>query len=269
MILGIIQGLTEFLPISSSGHLVLGQQMFGMTEPELLLDISLHLGTLMAVCIVFFKEIREILWALIGLPHALKQNGGLTNLLSGNEHYRLVLMILIGSIPTAILGLLFHSIADKIFNSIAIVGGMLLVTGTFLWMTRNVALKGRQIQKMNAKDAFWVGIAQGMAILPGISRSGATISTSLFLGIDRELAGRYSFLLSIPAIVGAMMLELDSSLAASSIPPEAILMGVITAAATGWAALIVLLRLVKRGKLYLFAPYCWLVGFAALTMSML
>jgi undecaprenyl-diphosphatase len=269
VILGIIQGLTEFLPISSSGHLVLSQQLFGMKEPELLLNISLHLGTLAAVCIVFYKEIRAILIALMQFPRLFKQNGGLKNLLSGNEQYRLVLMILIGSIPTAILGLLFHSIADQIFNSVEIVGCMLLVTGTFLWMTRHVALGGLNINKMKAKDAIRVGIAQGLAIMPGISRSGATISTALYLGIDRELAGRYSFLLSIPAIGGALLLELDSSLAVSSVPLATILVGVLTAGATGWVALILLLRLVKRGKLYLFAPYCWLVGVAALVLSIL
>jgi undecaprenyl-diphosphatase len=264
IVLGIIQGLTEFLPISSSGHLVLCQQLFGLKEPELLLNISLHVGTLVAVCIVFFKEIREIIAALIQFPRLLKQLGGVNKLIKENEKLRLVLMILIGSIPTAVLGLMFRSIADKIFNSVSVVGCMLLVTGTFLWLSRTTGLKSRSIKKMKAKDAIWIGIAQGLAILPGISRSGATISTSLFLGIDRELAARYSFLLSLPAIVGALMLEIDTSLSGSSLPLGTLLLGIATAAVVGWVALILLLRLVKRGRLYLFAPYCWLIGIGAL-----
>ena len=267
--LGIIQGLTEFLPVSSSGHLVLLQNLFGLTQPELLFDICLHIGTLFAVCIVFFQEIRSVLVTLLHLPGLTKSHGGLKPLLSENGDVRMALLIVAGSIPTAVLGILFHKIADLIFGAVWIVGIMLLVTGTILWFTRMVPREGRSIVNVSMKDALVIGLVQGLAILPGISRSGATISVALFLGVDREVAGRYSFLLSIPAILGALVLGLDSSLIDTSVSWKMILAGTASAGVVGYGALKLLLHLVKKGQLYLFAPYCWLLGVAALIWNAL
>ncbi len=267
--LGIIQGLTEFLPVSSSGHLVLFQNLLGFKQPELLFDICLHIGTLIAVCIVFFQEIKAIFMTLIHLPGLAKAAGGYKSLYEKNEQVRMTALIVIGSIPTALLGIFFHKVADQIFGAVWIVGIMLVVTGSFLWFTRYIKSTGRPIGHFSAKDALVIGLTQGVAILPGISRSGSTISVALFMGIDREVAGRYSFLLSIPAICGALLLGFDPSISQTSISAKVILIGTVSAAIIGYISLKILLRIVKRGKLYYFAPYCWLLGFAALIWNFL
>ena len=269
VMLGIIQGLTEFLPVSSSGHLVLLQNLLGLREPELLFDISLHIGTLIAIFIVFYQEIRNILRAMLRLPALIKSSGSLKSLFANNEEIRISALILVGSIPTAILGILFHKIADQIFGAVWIVGVMLLVTGTLLWFTRQMSIEGRPLIKVSIRDALLIGLMQGMAIMPGISRSGATISVALFLGMNREVAGRYSFLLSIPAILGALILGLNSTTIQTDIPGKIILLGTFTAGIVGYIALKVLLRMVKQGQLYYFAPYCWLLGAATLLWSLL
>ncbi len=265
--LGVVQGLTEFLPVSSSGHLVLFQNLFGFTEPEILFDISLHVGTLLAICLVFYRELRSLLTTLLRLPRLLAAAGGIRPLFAENEDVRLAALIVLGSIPTAFLGLMFHRIADRIFGSVGIVGAMLLITGTFLWFTRRLAERSRLLPQVYTRDALTIGLVQGIAVLPGISRSGSTICAALFLGIDRELAGRYSFLLSIPAILGALVLGLDGSLADSSVSVAMMLLGGATAAVTGYVALKILLRVVRQGRLYRFAPYCWAIGLVALAVA--
>jgi undecaprenyl-diphosphatase len=269
IVLGAIQGLTEFLPVSSSGHLVLFQNLFGMKEPELLFDICLHVGTLSAVIIVFYREILDILTALLQIPARMKTAGGLARLCQADPSIRMALLIVVGSIPTAAIGLLFKEITDQLFGSIAVVGFMLLITGTVLWLTRRIAGDGRPVGQTMLKDALIIGIVQGLAILPGISRSGATISTALFLGVDRKVAGRYSFLLSIPAIVGALVLGLDTPKLQTTIPLGTIIAGSVVSALVGWLALVILLRVVDRGQLHRFAPYCWLVGSITLAMAWL
>jgi undecaprenyl-diphosphatase len=267
IILGAIQGLTEFLPVSSSGHLVLFQNLFGLNEPELLFDICLHVGTLVAVLVVFYRDILDILTALVRIPGRMTSAGGFWRLCQTDPAVRMAFLIVVGSIPTAVIGLLFKNITDRLFGSTAIVGAMLLVTGTLLWLTRRIQSSGRPIGRTTAKDALIIGIVQGLAILPGISRSGSTIATALFLGVDRKLAGRYSFLLSIPAIVGALLLGLDAPELATTIPLTTIIAGSLVSAVVGWLALIVLLRVVDRGQLHRFAPYCWLVGLITLGMA--
>ena len=262
--LGILQGLTEFLPVSSSGHLVLLQNIFGIKEPELLFDISVHMGTLIATGIVFFTDIKSILLSLFRLPSLWKANRNLKTLLSVNPDIRLAGFIVAGSVPTAVLGLIFHEVADQLFASVGTVGIMLLITGTLLWITRKIPLTG---QEMTLKDAIGIGVMQGMAIIPGISRSGSTISIAIFLKIDRELAGRYSFLLSIPAVIGALILALGSDSFHNSLPVGIILLASAAAAIVGYAALKILLRLIRKGSLYLFAPYCWIAGCTALILT--
>lgn len=267
--LGIIQGLTEFLPVSSSGHLVLFQHLFGLEEPELLFDICLHVGTLTAVVIVFYRDILEILTAILQIPARMKRSGGFVPLLRQDPAVRMALLIVVGSIPTAVIGLLFKEIADRLFGSLIIVGGMLWITGTLLWLTRSIRSQGRPVARTTLKDALIIGLVQGLAILPGISRSGSTIAAALFLGVDRTLAGRYSFLLSIPAIVGALALGLDTPELHTAIPVTTIISGSILAAVVGWLALVLLLRVVDRGQLHRFAPYCWLAGTVTLALALL
>lgn len=266
ILLGIVQGLTEFLPVSSSGHLVLLQQLLGLKEAELFFDVCVHLGTLVAVIIVFRQEIKEIVLALLRLVAMTGQKEEMRAAIESDPQLKMALLIVIGSIPTAVLGLLFNSIADRLFSSVMIVGVMLIVTGLLLWATRGKTKDGPAagIDRLTPKNAFTIGIVQGLAIIPGISRSGATISTGLLLGIDREIAARYSFLLSIPAIVGAGMLSPKEGLFAAGSTIQIPLVGAITAAIVGYAALKVLLQVVKKGGLHLFAPYCGLVGLVAI-----
>lgn len=268
ILLGTIQGLTEFLPVSSSGHLVLLQALFGLEESELFFDICLHGGTLIAVAAVFFREIAAILNTLIRLPSLGRRAGSMKRLYGTNQHVRISVLILVGSIPTGLMGVLFDEIADRIFSNLPLVGIMLLVTGTLLWITRGLKTAGRLVSGLGVKDALLVGLVQGLAILPGISRSGSTISAALLLGIDREVAGRYSFLLSIPAIVGAIVLGFKSGLLEkSSASAAALIGGTFAAALVGYLALIFLLKIIKHGKFYLFSPYCWLAGILALILS--
>ena len=269
VVLGVLQGLTEFLPVSSSGHLALGQVFFGITEPALFFDVSLHVGTLLAVVVVFFQDIRRMIEALAGAPAALFKGKHGWQTLKANEDLYLIFLIVMGTLPTVVVGLGIKPYVDTLFSSISIVGCMLLVTGTFLWMTRHVAgQEGDGVGRFGLKRALMVGLCQGLAVLPGISRSGATISAALFAGIDRETAGRFSFLLSMPAIVGAELLSIrDFIEQGSPIHVTATLCGTVVAFVVGYAALVGLLRIVRKGRMYLFAPYCWGVGIAAVVLG--
>jgi len=268
-ILGIIQGLTEFLPVSSSGHLVLFQHLFGLKEAELFFDVCVHLGTLLAVIVVFHREIRNIIAALWRLISLAGQKETILQQIESDPDLKLALLIVIGSIPTAILGLAFHGIADQLFSSSFFTGLMLMVTGLLLWLTRRAkpGERGTDIEGFSRTKAFIIGMVQGLAIIPGISRSGSTISIGLLLGIERETAARYSFLLSIPAIVGAGALSFKDSLSQTDIAIWLSLLGAAAAALVGYGALKMLLSVVKKGRLYVFAPYCWLVGILAIVFS--
>jgi len=269
IILGIIQGLTEFLPVSSSGHLVLFQQLFGLKEAELFFDVCVHLGTLVAVIIVFRQEIIKIISALLQLVSLAGQKEKFLQNVKSDPELKMAVFIVIGSIPTAILGLLFASIADRLFSSALITGLMLMVTGLLLWLTRKAGTHAvsTSIGHLTPGKAFIIGIVQGLAIIPGISRSGSTISTGLLLGVDRETAARYSFLLSIPAIVGAGLLSLKEGFSQTNPAIWISLLGAVPAALVGYGALKSLLHMVKKGRLYVFAPYCWLVGILAILFS--
>ena len=269
IILGIIQGLTEFLPVSSSGHLVLFQQLFGLKEAKLFFDVCVHLGTLVAVIIVFHREIRNIITALLRLVSPAVEKETILRQVESDPDLKMALLIIIGSIPTAVLGLMFHRIADQLFSSSFFTGLALMVTGLLLWLTRRAKAANKEagIKGFSITKAIIIGIVQGLAIIPGISRSGSTISIGLLLGIDRKTAARYSFLLSIPAIVGAAALNLKDGLSQTDPAIRLALLGTAAAALVGYAALKVLLRMVKTGHLYVFAPYCWLVGILAILFS--
>lgn len=246
ILLGIIQGLTEFLPVSSSGHLVIFQNMLGLREPELLLDCSLHFGTLLAVCLYFRSDLKRMVGEL------LKRDFEKT-------HARLALWVVTGSIPTALIGLVFKAPLERLFASISMVGKMLILTGFIVGLTRLIPKQYTSRKWVGFFSALAVGAAQGLAIIPGISRSGATIVCALLLGIDRELAGRFSFLLSIPAIIGALVIQLNiSELERTGLVP--LLLGFGTSALVGILALKVLMGIVRKGHLYYFAPYCWVLG---------
>ena len=269
IVLGILQGLTEFLPVSSSGHLVLFQHLFGLKEAELFFDICVHLGTLVAVIIVFRQEIIKIISALLQLISLGGPKEKFIQKVESDPELKMAALIVIGSIPTAILGLLFAGIADRLFSSTLITGLMLMVTGLLLWLTRKAErhTAAASSNRLTVGKAFIIGIVQGLAIIPGISRSGSTISAGLLLGVDRETAARYSFLLSIPAIVAAGLLSLKDGFSQTDPVIWISLLGAVTAALVGYGALKSLLHMVKKGRLHVFAPYCWLVGILAILFS--
>jgi undecaprenyl-diphosphatase len=208
-----------------------------------------HLGTLLAVLVYFRKDI----WMIIkGIGAAFERKE------EGREGAKLLLLIVIASIPTALIGLIFKDWFESLFSKPALVGVMLLVTGSFLWLTRWVNKKGRPFVRMGWIDALLIGIAQGLAIVPGISRSGATISTGLFLGLNRELSGRFSFLLSIPAIVGATFIEFQTIGLSEEVWIS--LIGATAAFVVGLLTLPFLMSIIKMQKLSNFSYYCWIVG---------
>ncbi len=248
--LGIVQGLTEWLPISSSGHLVIAQQAFGMQVP-LFFDIMLHAGTLFALFAFFWKDILKILQAIVRLD--FKSGDG-----------KLGLFILIGSIPIALAGFFLYDLITPLFNSLVAVGSALIITGSILYFTK--IFRGRVEKRLNSKNAFFVGIVQAFSLLPGISRSGITISSALFRKINRQQAFVFSFLLAIPAIIGASVFELyratvNLNLAAIGFEMVA---GAVIAAVVGYLSLKFLWGILNKGKFYFFAYYCWIVGMVAL-----
>ncbi len=269
--LGTIQGLTEFLPISSSGHLVISQHLFGLKESALLFDISVHIGTLMAVIVYFRKELGAIIESVVRCIRLLLKGGTSLTDIYEDSHIKLTVFIVIGSIPTAILGIWINKVSDKLFSSVAIVGAMLVVTGVLLfmtgfllWSTSWIDKKGATISQFSIKKAIIVGLIQGVAIIPGISRSGATIAAGLFLGLDKETAAKYSFLLSIPAILGAGIFILKDIHVYTALPVKIMLIGFITSGIVGYGSLRFLVHMVKKGQLHFFAPYCWVAGITVL-----
>jgi len=264
IILGIVQGLTEFLPVSSSGHLVIIQHLFGLKGPELFFDICVHLGTLLAVIIVFRQEIRELMRSLGHLVWLIFVEDAHFENLFENSEFKMLLLVFFGFFPTALLGVVFHEIGQQLFSSVLIVGLMLIITGGLLWLTRRVTGAGGGLESFSIRTALTIGLVQGLAIMPGISRSGSTIALGLFLGLNRELSARYSFMLAIPAILGAGILSLHGFAADPNVDYKIALIGAAVSFVVGYFALVSLLHLVKKAKLYLFAPYCWAMGIAAL-----
>jgi len=268
VVLGIIQGLTEFLPVSSSGHLVVFQHLFGIHGSVMSFDIAVHVGTLLAVVVYFHKDIGHILTATVTYAGRCVRKKALY--LPGRESpdARMALLIVLGSVPTAALGLLFKDSAEQWFSSVTIVGATLCVTAAVLWGTRRLQDRGYDIGSAPWRSGAIIGVVQGLAIIPGISRSGATIATGLYLGMNRETAARYSFLLSIPAISGAGLLGALDLAAGGGLPIHVILAGLTASAVVGYASLTLLVWLVGRGRLYMFAPYCVLAGLASLYLGL-
>lgn len=262
LILGIVQGLTEFLPVSSSAHLVIMQHYLGFKEPLLLFDVMLHTATLAALTVYFRKDIGKIILSLLRLREQS---------LEKRLNRRIFYFIIIGTIPTVVLGLFLNQWTEIMFTSVVFTSFMLLSTGFLLWIGERKMNSGRGIEKMKTIDAFLIGIMQGIAIIPGISRSGATISSGLLRGIKKELAFRYSFLLSIPAIIGALALQLKETFARQTLSfyPLPWIGGALAAALIGYFSLVLFRKIILKRKLSIFAYYCWTVGIVLLIIPII
>ena len=268
IILGAVQGLTEFLPVSSSGHLVIFQYLFDLKEPEVLFNVGVHMGTLIAVIIFFRKDIHGIIASVFHFFNGILKKKVSFGDAAQDTDIKLALLIAAGTLPTGILGLFFHTIVDRIFSSVVLVGLMLIVTGSLLIITAWIKNNVKSIKRFSIKNAMIIGLMQGISILPGISRSGSTISVGLFMGLEREISARFSFLLSIPAIIGATILEFKDI---SNYPSDQIismLIGAFTSCLVGYGALGSLVFIVKKGRLHIFAPYCFAAGIFALIIGL-
>lgn len=267
--LGLVQGLTEFLPISSSGHLVLFEHLLGVKVPGLTFEIAVHAGTLLAVVWVYADDIGRMARALgAGLAAALRGGGG--RALTRDPDSRLALLVLAGTVPTGLIGLLFKPTFESLFNSLTAVGAFWLLTGALLWFTGGVAGgRGRGTEVLTPADALFVGLLQGAAIAPGISRSGSTIAAGLLRGLAPEAAARFSFLLSLPAVAGAALLDVkDIALGGSPVPLPTLAVAAAVAAVTGVFAIRFLLRVLAAGRLRVFAYYVWAMGLGVLAWQL-
>lgn len=255
-LLGIVQGVTEFLPVSSSGHLVIAQSALGIDKTSITFDVMAHLGSLFAVLLALKGDWLPMVRGVLGSR-------------ADSQGRRRILLVLVGSVPVGIVGLLFKDALEPLFQSARAAGAMLLVTGAVLWIADRAARRakergpGRDLAAISFGDALWIGCGQALAVLPGLSRSGTTIAAGMLRGIDRESAARFAFLLSIPAILGATLLELPALFdGAAELPP--LLIGAIAAAVSGYFAIATFLRFLRSGSLIGFALYTWVVGLIVL-----
>lgn len=267
IILGLIQGLSEFLPISSSGHLaIVGKLMGGLEGDDLLsFNILLHVATLAAVFIVYRTDIFCMIKAFFSMVGDIFTGKGLG--LKKDVYRRLVVMLIVGTLPAVAAALLF---GDLIANpSLLIIGIFLIITALLLFVSERLSGGHKELRDMSLKDAIVVGCFQGLGTLPGISRSGSTIVGGLFSKLDKETAVRFSFLLSIPAILGALVLDLKDMLSGGVVmaPIPCVIAGMLVAGVSGYFAIKFLLNLVRNHSLRIFSVYCTIAGIAAIILN--
>ena len=268
ILLGIVQGFTEFLPVSSSGHLVIFQKLLGIEHHDLAFDVAAHVGTVGSVLTVYRRLILRLL------------KKGFQNLFKFTNppaESRLIQMVVLSSIPTAIIGLLFKDLFESLFSNLLAVGCCLMFTGTLLFFTRkrNVGEADEALMDLSAvtsltwKVALLIGVAQSLAIAPGISRSGMTIAAALLLSVPGPMAAAYSFIIAIPAILGAAVLQLGDIPQLSSAVILSLALGFVVSYLSGILALRFVIRLVNKGRLSAFSGYLWVVGLLVIGWSFL
>lgn len=260
MILGVVQGATEFLPVSSSGHLVLVPAAFGWTSPSLLFDTTVHMATLFAVVAVF----RHDLWGLL----RSWWHGLCTGRLFHTTESRLAWWVILGTVPGVLVGLFLETTIESFFKSPRMAGIFLLVTAVLLVLAEVIGRRKRVLTDISWLDSILIGIGQAAAIAPGISRSGATISVGMFCGLTREAAARFSFILSVPIIAGAWIVQLLKLIGQGGLMGEVplLIVGFVAAAVCGYAAIRVLMAYLRKRPLYPFAVYCVIAGTLAITL---
>lgn len=246
LILGVVQGLTEFLPVSSSGHLVIFQKMLGF-PPSIAFDTVVHLATALALIVYFWKDIVSLF----------------------TTERRMLWLLLAGTLVTGVIGIAFKDSFEALFSSVRAVSGFLILTGVVILLGEWMGKGKRKLEDMNIRDALLIGLAQGCAIAPGLSRSGTTISASLARNLDRGLAARFSFLLAIPAILGAGLLQSKAILKAGTIDIGSgpLILGFMAAFISGWLAIKFFMQIIQRTSIRAFAYYCFAIGIIVLYFS--
>lgn len=278
VIMGIVQGVAEFLPISSSGHLSIMKHILHInTDTGLLFDVLLHFGTLVAIFIAFWKDISELItegFKLIGdffinvgrfFIHLITRKNVQYKKVVSTPYRRFVMLVIVSTIPTAIIGLLFKDIITRANETLIIPGVCLIITGIFLTIADQVKTGRKTEENAGYKEAGLIGVAQGIATLPGLSRSGTTITACLLSGFDRSFAVKYSFIMSIPAVLGATILELKDFTIDMVTQSELLnyLIGTIIAGVVGFICIKTMLVIVRGKKFKYFALYCFAVGILA------
>jgi len=267
IIIGIVQGLTEFLPISSSAHLIFIQELLGAEEANLAFDTLLHFGTLIAVIGYFFKDVVEMIKAFLSSIADIFR-GKFKQGFKEDQYKKLAWLVILGTIPVGLVGILFKTQIEATFNSLTIPAFFLLITGILLYTSQRINIGNRNIEKTGIKDSIIVGIGQALAIIPGLSRSGTTIASGLYLGFDKEFAAKFSFLLAIPAILGASIVQIQDIGTGFDTNIMAYVFGFLAALISGYLAISIVLKLIKEKSLDVFAYYCWIVGAAILIYTM-
>lgn len=252
MVLGLVQGLTEFLPVSSSGHLVLAEKALGLSLPGVGVFAVLHLATLVAVLVVYWRR----LWSLI-------RGAG-----SGDRtSWRYIGLLVLATFPAVVAGLWFRDFFERSFDSLVSVSIEFGVTGLILWSTR-YARAPEPVPEPSPLGAWVIGLAQVLSILPAISRSGATVAAALWLKVRPDKAAEFSFLMAIPAIAGAVLLEGPTVLNGASVGSAELSVGFAAALISGIVAIRLLVRTLESGAFYRFAPYCWFLGLGSLIWAL-
>lgn len=269
-VLGFVQGVAEFLPISSSGHLTLLQHFFGMEEPDNLFNILLHFATLMAVCVYYIQDVLEMIVEFFrGIAAVFSRNPSRGH---PPEARRLVFLIIVGTLPLFVV-MLVKDYVEALGSNPVFVSCALLVTGCILFFSDRMSGGRKNARSATVKDVLLVGLAQGCATIPGLSRSGCTISAGVAVGFDRKFAVRYSFLMSLPAVLGATILEIKDVLGAEGGLPEGVLpkylLGMVIAGVVGYFAIRLVNLLADKGKFGAFAYYCWAAGLISLVLILL
>ena len=264
VILGLVQGLAEFLPISSSGHLALLQHFFGIEEGDALtFAIMLHVGTLISVFVVYWRDLVGLI-AELGMVFKDIFTGKGPRI-DANPTRRLGFLIIVATIPTGIIGILLRDVFEMMYGSLIFLGIGFLITGTILFIADRVGSNQDGIKEMKFRSAAFVGICQGFAIWPGISRSGATIFSSLACGLTRESAVKFVFLISIPAILGATLLDVREGIDAMSM---SVVVGMVVSAVSGIFAIKTMIKVISNKKLFGFSLYTWALGILVILYSM-
>ena len=271
IILGIVQGLAEFLPIASAGQVIIVTHILNVTFPNqsgaIAFNTLLHLGTLTAVVGFFWRDLIKIIKAFVNSLLNLVQ-GTFMDGLKEDVHKRLAWLLIVGTIPVAIVGILFTKQFEALFNNVVAVGIFLIINGFILVLSEHFATRGdKRVMGLTFKNSLIIGVFESLALFPGISRSGSSISAGLLFGLERQCAARYAFLLAIPAIAGAVIVEYKNIGALTETNTASIIAAYLAVVIFGYLSIGLLIRLIKSTSLRVFAYYCWIVGALTLILS--